>query len=136
MGFVAAYRGSRQSLVHGKHQGEKLDRNFADALHATGLRSWALGEGGSTKWMAGRFSDVYLHETVIAHIRRCLDHRFPRANPGETFSQFRRRMDQVEGYLNSADFAAREGGGLMSLARDFLGRCAAVVQRSSERLSK
>lgn len=131
-----------RTVVHDKasymvnSKGEKLNRNFADALHAAGLRSWALGQDGSTKWMASRFSDVYLHETVIAHIRRCLDHRFPRATPGETFAQFRRRMDLVEDYLNSADFAAREGGGLLALAKDFLDRCAAVVQRSGERLCK
>ena len=77
-------------MVNGK--GEKLNRNFADALQAAGLRSWAIcGEEGSTEWMAGRFSDVYLYETVIAHIRWCLDHKFPHATPGETFSQFTSR---------------------------------------------
>ena len=117
-------------------RGETLNANSDAALRGAGLRSWALGPEGSTTWVTSRFSDVYLHETAIAHIRRCLDHRFPRASPGETFAQFRRRMDLVEDYLNSADFAAREGGGLMALAKDLRDRCAAVVQRSGERLCK
>ncbi len=86
--------------------------------------------------MASRFSDAYIHETLIAHIRRCLDHEFPRALPGETFTQFRGRMNKVEDYLNSAGFAAREDGGLLVLSKDLRARCAAVVQRGGERLSK
>ena len=115
---------------------EKVNRNFEDALRCVGMRSWATGSDGSTKWMASRFSDVYLHETVIAHIRWCLDHRFPRATPGETYAEFRKRMDKVEQYLNSDDFAARERGGLCALSRDFRERCAAVVRKAGERLSK
>ena len=86
--------------------------------------------------MAGRFSDAYIHETAIAHVRRCLDHKFPRASPGETFLQFRKLMAKVEAYLNSADFAAHEGGGLMALSKDLCSRCRAVVERNGERLSK
>ena len=112
---------------------EKLNANFAAALKDVGLHSWA---GESTKWMTGRFSDAYVHETLIAHIRRVLDHKFPRAHPGETRRQFRHRMDKVEEYLNSSDFAARENGGLRALGKDLRDRCRAVVERNGERLSK
>ena len=112
---------------------EKLNSRFAAALSDAGLRSWA---GDSTKWMAGRFSDAYIHETLIAHIRRALDHKFPRASPGETFRQFRNRMDKAEGYLNSEDFAAREYGGLEALGKDLRERCRADISKGGERLSK
>lgn len=112
---------------------EQVNSRFAAALKDAGLRSWA---GESTKWMAARFSDAYIHETLIAHIRRALDHKFPRATPGETFRQFRNRMNKVEEYLNSGEFAAREDGGLEALGKDLRERCRAVVDRAGERLSK
>ena len=86
--------------------------------------------------MAARFSDAYIHETLIAHIRRALDHKFPRAEPGESYTQFRTRMDKVEAYLNSDDFAARENGGLHALAKDLRSRCRAVIARQGARLPK
>ena len=131
-----------RTVVHDKasymvnSKSEKLNAHFAEALRAAGMRSWATDADGSTRWMAGRFSDAYIHETAISHVRRCLDHKFPRASPGETFAQFRTRMAKVEAYLNSADFAAREGGGLMALSKDLRERCRAVVERNGERLSK
>ena len=131
-----------RTVVHDKasymvnSKGEKLNAHFAEALRAGRLHSWATDATGSTRWMAGRFSDAYIHETAIAHVRRCLDHKFPRATPGETFPQFRARMGKVEAYLNSPDFAAREGGGLMALSKDLRERCRAVVERNGERLSK
>ena len=45
---------------------------------------------------AGRFGDAYAHETVISHIRRGLDHRFPRSPPGETRAKFARRIAKVQ----------------------------------------
>ena len=131
-----------RTVVHDKasymvnSKAEKLNAHFAEALRAVGLRSWAPDSDASTRWMAGRFSDAYIHETAIAHVRRCLDHKFPRASPGETLAQFRTRMAKVEAYLNSPDFASREGGGLMALSKDLRDRCRAVVERKGERLSK
>ena len=131
-----------RTIVHDKasymvnSKKERLNENFGTALRDVGLHSWALDTNGSTKWMASRFSDVYLHETVIAHIRRALEHTFPRSTPGETMRQFRRRMGKVEAYLNSPEFAAKEGGGLPALARDLRHRCAAVIEKSGERLCK
>ena len=112
---------------------EKPNANFAAALKDVGLHSWA---SGSAKWMTGHFSDAYVHEALIAHVRRVLDHEFPRANPGETRRRFRHRMDKVEECLNSSDFAARENGGLRALGKDLRDRCRAVVERNGERLSK
>ena len=60
---------------------------------------------------------MYPHETLIGHIRRALDERFPRAGPGETRARLANRMARVEAYLNSADFPARDGGGLAALAQ-------------------
>ena len=128
-----------RTVVHDKasymvnSKAQKVNAAFHATLQEAGLHSWA---GESAKWMAARFSDAYIHETLISHIRRALDHKFPRAQPGETYIQFRRRMDKVEAYLNSDEFAARENGGLHALGKDLRDRCRAVIARQGERLSK
>ena len=71
---------------------------------------------------------------VIGHIRHGLDHRCPRRTSGETRNQFARRMAKVESFLNSDDFAARDGGGLMALAQSLHRRCAQVVELQGGRL--
>ena len=73
-------------------------------------------------------------ETVIAHIRHSLAHRFPFRGTGEMRSHFARRMAQVESYLNSDAFPARDGGGLAALAQDLHGRCAKVAELEGGRL--
>ena len=126
-----------RTVVHDKatymvnHKGETLQSTFATALAAARLRSWAHED---TRWMAGRFSDVYPHETCIAHIRRLLENKFVSKGPGETWRQFRNRMSQVEEALNSDDFAARDGGGLLSICQCMRARCEAVVQCDGGRL--
>ena len=107
---------------------------FERALRSRGFKSW-LGDGDSDcSWLAGRLGDVYLHETVIAHIWRSLAHQFPCRGAGETRSQFAHRMAKVEAYLNSDAFPARDGGGLAALAQDLHGRCAKVVELDGGRL--
>ena len=128
-----------RTVVHDKashmvnSKAQKVNAAFHAALGEAGLHSWA-GEGA--QWMAARFSDAYIHETLISHMRRALDHKFPRAQPGETYTQFRRRMDKVEAHLNSENFAARENGGLHALGKDLRDRCRAMIARQGERLSK
>ena len=107
---------------------------FEGALRSRGFKSW-LGDGDSDcSWLAGRLGDVYLHETVIAHIRHSLAHRLPCRGTGETRCQFARRMAKVESYLNSDDFPARDCGGLMALAQDLHKRCAKVAELDGGRL--
>ena len=77
---------------------------------------------------------MYLHETVIGHIRHGLDHRFPRSTAGETRSQFANRMAKLEAFLNSDDFPSRAGGGLEALAHALHRRCARVVELQGGRL--
>ena len=77
---------------------------------------------------------MYLHETVIGHIRHGLDHRFPRRTPGETRNEFAQRMGKLEAYLNSDDFPGRAGGGLEALARSLHRRCERVVELEGSRL--
>ena len=112
---------------------ETLNDSFSKALRAGGFRSWA---GDDASWMAARFGDVYPHETCIAHIRRLLEQKFTRQNPGETLAQFRRRMAKVEQHLNSDEFAAERGGGLMALNQEMRQRCEDVVARKGDRLPK
>ena len=113
---------------------QRLTAPFEEALRSSGLTSW-LGNGDADcRWLAGRLGDVYLHETVIGHIRHGLDHRFPRHTSGETRNQFARRMAKVESHLNSDDFAGRAGGGLAALAPSLHRRCARVVELQGGRL--
>ena len=75
-----------------------------------------------------------LHETVISHIRRGLENRFPRSTPGETRARFATRMSKVQDYLNSSEFKAQDGAGLASLARSLRERCHRVSLLNGERL--
>ena len=103
-------------------------------MRSSGLNSW-LGDGyADCSWLAGHLGDVYLHETVISHIRHGLDHRFPCRTFGETRNQFARRMERVESYLNSEDLAARPGDGLAALSSSLHSRCARMLELQGGRL--
>jgi hypothetical protein len=123
-------------FVTAKH--ERLQIDFAEALRAENFRSWAGGEDGaaSTKWLVKKLGDLYVHETLIAHIRRLLDNDFATTHLFETPAQFTERMGKVERHLNSKAFAAPRGGGLLALAKETLGRCQELVNRGGERLPK
>ena len=98
------------------------------------LRGW-LGNGDADcRWLTGRLGDVYPHETVIGHIRRALNHRFPRSTPSEICNRFKSRLQRVADYMNSNEFAARDGGGLGSLAASLYERCSRVSALQGERL--
>ena len=70
----------------------------------------------------------------LSHIRRGLEQRFPRKSLGETRRQFAHRMANVQAYMNSPEFAAQDGGGLLALAESFRERCRQVVLLKGERL--
>ena len=109
---------------------------FAEALHKGGFRSW-VGDGtASTKWLVKKWGDVYVHETLISHIRRLLDTDFATTKVQETPKQFMSRMQKVEDHLNSEDFAAPNGGGLRSLAKEMFSRCNKVIKLQGERIPK
>lgn len=112
---------------------ERLHVTFAAALHEAGFRSWV---GDSTEWLVKKFGDMYLHETVIAHIRRLLDNDFAANKLFETPNQFRVRMKKVEDHLNSDAFASPGGMGLEGLARELRARCEDMILRKGERLPK
>ena len=126
----AAHGCSRQGIIHGG----TLTAAFATALRTAKLKSWLGTEDDDCSWLAGRLGDVYPHETVISHIRRGLDHRFPRATPGETRARFAGRMAKVQSYMNSAEFATRDGGGLAALAECMRERFRRVGLLQGERL--
>ena len=90
-------------------------------------------------WLARRafkkWGDVYLHETVIAHVRRLLDNEFTCTRLGETPSQFATRMRKVQDFMNSPAFAAPGGGrGFEGLAKDLRRRCQEVKNARGERI--
>ena len=116
---------------------ERLHVTFAAALQDARMQSWVGGAHDPTDWLAKKFGDVYLHETVVSHIRRLLDHEFPCSRLGETPAQFKQRMQKVEDFMNSDAFAADDGGrGLRGLATEMLERCKEVVKRQGERIPK
>ena len=67
---------------------QRLAGTFADALRGAKLKSCLGDADADCSWLAGRLGDVYPHETVMKYIRRALDHRCPRAAPGETWARF------------------------------------------------
>ena len=129
-----------RTVVHDKAsymvapRSQRLSAPFASALRAAKLKSWLGEEDADCSWLAGRLGDVYPTETLISHIRHGLSHRFPRSTPGETRARFTNRMDKVVDYVNSSEFAAREGGGLLSLAQALRNRCERMVELDGERL--
>ena len=114
---------------------QRLAAPFANALRTTKCKSWLGDADSDCSWLAGRLGDVYPHETLISHIRRCLDHKFPRPSPGENLAQFANRVRKVQDHLNSAEFAAPAGGGgLRALSACLMERCTRLAELSGDRL--
>ena len=111
-----------------------LASSFADGLHGAKLQSWVGDADADCSWLAGRLGDVYPHETVSSHIRRGLEHRFPRSTPGEMRARLANRMSKEQEYINSSDFTAKDGGGLDALAKSLRERCRRVSLLKGERL--
>lgn len=122
-------------MVTAKH--EALQLNFAAALSAGGFKSWVGGPRDSSKWLVSKLGDLYLHETVISHVRRLLDTEFPCTRLGESRNQFAQRMGRVVDFMNSEAFSENCGGkGLAGLAKDLRSRCECLIARRGERLPK
>ena len=90
----------------------------------------------SCQWLVKKFGDVYVHETLISHIRRLLDSEFASSRVYETPKQFMSRLQKVEDHLSSENFAAPDGGGLWALAKEMFGRCQQVIDLKGERIPK
>ena len=133
-----------KKLVHDKasymvtHAHERLNGTFAKGLRDAGFTSWVGPDLASdTSWLVKKWGDVYLHETVNAHIHRLLDTDFACRRLHETRAQFAVRVKKVEKYMNSTQFKAKGSGrGLMGLAQDLRLRCQEVVNREGERIPK
>jgi len=130
-------------VVHDKasymvtHAHHRLNAKFAEALSKAGFTSWVGGNHATTSWLAKKWGDVYIHETVIANVRRLLDSDFMCTRLCETPAQFRSRMKRVEEFMNSPGFARADGGrGLAGLARELLERCERVKQEKGGRIPK
>lgn len=129
-----------RTVVHDKAsyfvapRSQRLSGTFATALHSAKLKSWLGDADADCSWLAGRMGDMYIHETLISHVRSGLSHRFPCATFGETRRRFAGRMAKVEEYLNSKDFATRDGGGLHALAQGLRDRMKRVSELEGERL--
>ena len=131
-----------RTVVHDKasyfvsNHHNRLSVGFAEALHKGGFRSW-VGDGtASTKWLVKKWGDVYVHETLISHIRRLLDSDFASRRVYETPKQFMSRLQEVEDHLNSENFAAPDAGGLGALAKEMFVRCQEVIDLKGDRIPK
>ena len=116
--------------------GEQLNAVFGGALAEAGFRSWVGPQGASTKWMSSKWGDVHVHETAIAHIRRLLATRFVSTRVDETWAQFKARMQAVQDFMNSDEFAADDGEGLQGLAKELHTRCRDVIRLKGARIPK
>ena len=54
----------------------------------------------------------------------------------ETPAHFKIRMKRIAEHLNSPDFAARDGTGLLGLAKEWRPRCDALIKALGERLPR
>ena len=116
---------------------DRLGGKFAAALKDAGFTSWVGGNHETTAWLPPKWGDVYLHETVVAHVRRLLDTDFACTRLGETRSQFAVRMKKVERFMNSEAFAKQDGGrGLEGLAKELRHRCELVIKSKGQRIPK
>ena len=79
MGKAYGWSSLPRTVVHDKasymvtHVRDRLNAHFAQALDDGGFTSWIGGNHETTAWLVPKWGDVYLHETVISHIRRLLD---------------------------------------------------------------
>ena len=113
---------------------QMLNPVFGEALAEAGLRSWAGPTGSDTKWLASRLGDLYLHETVISHIRRLLMQEVVCARVDETYPKFKRHMLKVQDFTNSDAFRREpDGAGLLGLAKDVRKRCEELKGRHGQR---
>ena len=117
---------------------DRLNATFAKGLRDAGFTSWVGSDvNSSTEWLVKKWGDVYLHETVNAHIHRLLDTGFACNHIHETRAQFVLRVKKVEKFMNSAKFKAKgTGRGLHGLAQDLRARCENVVRLKGERIPK
>ena len=84
-----------------------------------------------SEWLAPHLGDLYLHETVISHVRRLLANKFVRKTLYEAPAQFAARMSKVENYLNKE---MGEGESMLKLGGDLHERCEKLKKLQGERL--
>ena len=58
------------------------------------------------------------------------------ARVNETECLFRARMKKVEDFMNSDEFAAKDGTGLLGLCKSFRSKCSEVLSRGGGRIPK
>jgi len=107
-----------------------LNATFSAGLRAGQFTSW-VDDGA--KWLAAHLGDLYLHETVISHVRRLLSTKFARKALYETPLQFAARMSKVEHYLN---YEMGDGESLLKLGQDMHERYEDMKKLQGERLPK
>ena len=115
---------------------DMVNKKFAAGLRAGGFTSWASPDGGDCKWLSANLGDLYLHETVISHVRRLLATKFMRKALNEKPWEFKARMLKVEKYMNYEMGRNGPGQALLELGDKLHERCRALVQRKGERLPK
>ena len=79
---------------------------------------------------------MYLHETVISHVRRLLATKFMRKALSEKPWEFKARMLKVERYLNYKMGKSGPGQALLELGDTLRERCEALKKLKGERLPK
>ena len=105
-------------LLHGLARPPAPERGIRRVLDRSRVLELVGIVSDTTEWLAPRWGNVYLHETVIAHIRRLLDTDYRCASLNETAPRFQGRMNRVAAHLHSPNFRAHGGRGMCGLAKD------------------
>jgi hypothetical protein len=108
----------------------RLNPTFCEGLQGGQFSSW-VDDGA--QWLAPHLGDLYLHETVISHVRRLLYTKFARKALYETPLQFAARMSKIEHHLNHE---MGDGESLLNLGKDLHQRCEDLKKLHGERLPK
>ena len=101
------------------------------------FQSWVGDSDADTSWLCGKLGDLYLHETVVSHIRRLLATKFRRTALSESPAQFCNRMAKVEEYMNEEMCSKTgEGDSLVRLGKRLHTRCDQLIKLKGERIPK
>ena len=133
----SSHNRARQGELHGDALPPASECNLCRSFGGIWLHELDWRKSRHHLLVGQEVGDVYIHETVVSHVRRLLDNEFTCSRLDETPAQFAARMEAVQAFMNSPDFA-REGGGrgLAGLARELRSRCELVISRKGERIPK
>ena len=107
--------------------------SYKDKPARSHCRSW-VGASGDASWLVKTFGDVYLHETMVSHVRRLLDGDFASNKLAESPAQLAKRMQRVGPY----EFLlfCRPWRTWLNGSKELRTRCELVIASKGQRVPK